>query len=615
MGIAIEHSALPPALLSAAIDQFADGIVILDAQDKISLVNQAAERMLGWIQPELFGKSLEDLMHANQGKRQLMRHIHAEEPSIDVEAVIQKRDGMVLPVNFTVAPFKSQGQLEGTMITFRESIKTTSMQHVINAKYFYESNTMGVILCDMYGQISDVNETFLNMVGYTREEFKTRQVTWKTLTPLEYTDLDEIALNQLRENKICTPFEKQYIHKDGSRVDVLVGMAKEEGTEDAYIVFVTDITSRKRTERTLVEDEKLFRAMAEASTVLIWLIDPDNNLVYVNRTQLEFIGSTFEEVIEKGWAPYVHPDDLPNSIALLEQAIKSRSNFQFENRSLHADGAYRWLLASGGPVITADGEFMGYVGTAVDIHDLKVAKEELATYAQKLERSNKELEHFATIASHDLQEPLRKVMIFSEHLKTITKNVLNAEAQDDLERMQRATHRMQRMISDLLDLSRVTRRGQPFKSTNLNLVCREVLADLSYKIKETQARIEVSKLPMIDADASQVHQMLFQLIDNSLKFCRKDVPLVIKIESKLLNSKHYQLVIEDNGQGFKEEYAAKIFDTFIRLHHEVDSLGTGIGLSIVHKIVERHGGTITARGELGKGAIFTICLPVKQLAD
>jgi light-regulated signal transduction histidine kinase (bacteriophytochrome) len=229
-----------------------------------------------------------------------------------------------------------------------------------------------------------------------------------------------------------------------------------------------------------------------------------------------------------------------------------------------------------------------------------------------LERSNKELEQFAFVASHDLQEPLRKVMVFSEHLKSLAQHSLEPEALDDLERLQRSTQRMQCLIDDLLNLSRVTRHGQPFQAVDLSHVLRDVLADLSYKIKELDARIEaVADLPVLEADSRQMHQMLFQLVDNALKFHRKGITPVVKVDAEVLDGQ-LVLTVSDNGVGIKKEYLDKIFDTFVRLHHGKELDGTGIGLSLVHKIVERHNGTVAVESTMDEGTRLRITLPLRQ---
>jgi PAS domain S-box-containing protein len=240
---------------------------------------------------------------------------------------------------------------------------------------------------------------------------------------------------------------------------------------------------------------------------------------------------------------------------------------------------------------------------------------------QELSRSNEELQQFAFIASHDLQEPLRKIKTFSERLVTTCGDSLTEQGQDYLERMQSAVFRMQTLIEDLLTLSRVTTRAQPFALVNLAHITQEVLSDLEVRIQQTGASVEVGYLPKIKADPIQMRQLIQNLIGNALKFQRPQVPPIVKIYGQYLNnqseqfaasSEFCQIIIEDNGIGFEQKYCDRIFNIFQRLHGRREYEGTGIGLAICRKIVERHHGNITAQSQLGAGAKFSVILPINS---
>ncbi|MDY6899253.1 MAG: PAS domain-containing protein [Cyanobacteriota bacterium] len=232
---------------------------------------------------------------------------------------------------------------------------------------------------------------------------------------------------------------------------------------------------------------------------------------------------------------------------------------------------------------------------------------------EELARSNEELQQFAFVASHDLQEPLRKITAFGDRLKATCQDALTDKGHDYLHRMQNAAERMQVLIEDLLTLSRITTRAQPFVDVNLLRVTQEVLSDLEIRIAQTGARIEIGELPIIKADPLQMRQLLQNLISNALKFHSEKEQLLIKIYSRKvtnqqLSSEFYQIIVEDNGIGFDEKYLDRIFNVFQRLHGRTEYEGTGMGLAICRKIVERHQGSITAESQPGKGArfIFTI---------
>lgn len=259
-----------------------------------------------------------------------------------------------------------------------------------------------------------------------------------------------------------------------------------------------------------------------------------------------------------------------------------------------------------------------------ELEERQRRENELKRQQQLLVQSNADLQQFASVASHDLQEPLRKIQVFGNRLKEKFSEVLGAQGRDYIERMQNAVARMQNLIDDLLIFARITTRAQPFVATDLQQVVQEVLSDLEVRLQQTQGRVEVGKLPTIDADPVQMRQLLQNLIGNALKFHRSQVPPVVKVYSQLLNSQLQplgdnsdsvaacQIVVEDNGIGFEPKHQERIFQAFQRLHGRSEYEGTGMGLAICRKIATRHGGSIQATSIPGQGATFTVTLPVQH---
>jgi signal transduction histidine kinase len=258
-----------------------------------------------------------------------------------------------------------------------------------------------------------------------------------------------------------------------------------------------------------------------------------------------------------------------------------------------------------------------------------------------LQRNNQELQEFAYVASHDLQEPLRKIQAFGNLLEEEYGEALG-DGKAYLDRMRNAAGRMRVLIDDLLTFSRVTTKAQPFSEVDLNIVAREVVDDLEVQIRATHGAVEVGELPTIAADALQMRQMLQNLIGNALKFYRQDVPPTVRISAEVFNASgslqdnhpeaeqsenaeneadrdatktYCRLFVEDNGIGFDEKYLDRIFTVFQRLHGKSEYEGTGIGLAVVRKIVERHGGTITAYSTPGQGSTFIVTLPVNVASE
>lgn len=234
----------------------------------------------------------------------------------------------------------------------------------------------------------------------------------------------------------------------------------------------------------------------------------------------------------------------------------------------------------------------------------------LENMTHELQRSNQALEEFAYVASHDLQEPLRKVRTFGDRLLERYSDVLDERGRDYLTRMQNGAGRMQTLIDDLLSYSRITTKAQPHGPVDLNEIVSNVLSDLEVRIEALQAQVQVGPLATIQADALQMRQLLQNLIGNALKFHRPDAPPVVCIAGAWRSDgAYYELTVADDGIGFDMQYAERIFQVFQRLHGRGEYAGTGVGLAICRKIVERHGGSISAASKPGAGAVFTVCLP------
>jgi two-component system sensor kinase FixL len=272
--------------------------------------------------------------------------------------------------------------------------------------------------------------------------------------------------------------------------------------------------------------------------------------------------------------------------------------------------------------IRENGRDVGAVLIFWDISERKRAEATLAHRAAELARSNAELEQFAFVASHDLQEPLRKIQAFGDRLKIKCEAAQLGDARDYLERMQSAAARMQQLINDLLAFSRVYQSAEPFILVDLDAVVRGVLGDLEVRIEQTRARIETEPLPTIDADPTQMRQLIQNLLSNALKFQPANQIPEIKLTARIFKTEedlateipagteYCELVVQDNGIGFEEVYAEKIFAVFQRLHGRSEYEGTGVGLAVCRRITDRHGGAITVRSTPGQGSAFTVTLPV-----
>lgn len=333
----------------------------------------------------------------------------------------------------------------------------------------------------------------------------------------------------------------------------------------------------------------------------------------------------------ENYLAYVHPDDKDLVNKTVQDASQNHQPFHFYHRIVRLDGTIRILHGRGEVYLDKNRQPLSMAGTAQDVTELKQAEDEirkitdeLIRYNKELEQTNKELESFTFVASHDLQEPIRKIKIFLSLIIEKEKEILSETSKDYMERTIRAAAQMQTLINDLLLYSRTTSSPEHFKKTDLNIILHNVMHELKEMIDEKQASVEADHLPGLNVIPFQVHQFFTNMLSNSLKFSAEGIEPVIKINAGIAdqssvellngyaNKKYHRITITDNGIGFDSKYNEKIFDLFQRLHNRNKYRGTGIGLSICKKIIENHDGFITARGEPGKGAVFTIYLPDRE---
>ncbi len=368
------------------------------------------------------------------------------------------------------------------------------------------SGLLGVLYWDDRGRITDANDTFLGMIGYSREQLEGNAIEWAALTPAEYAPLDEQAGRELQAAGVSGLYEKEIIRKDGVRVPLLVGAAMLDETRRDGMAFTLDITRQKRFE-----------------------------------TELRAFNESLEERIEE--------------------------------RTVEIERVNRELMLR-----------------------------------------NRELQDFAYVASHDLQEPLRKIQAFSGIIGAEYRHALDDEALHYLERIQDAASRMTSLIRDLLAFSRVATRGEAFVRIDLKQIVQDVLSDLEVRIQDTGADIEVHPLPEIEADPTQMQQLFQNLIANALKFHRPEAAphIVVSAPTPSDATDFVRIIVRDNGIGFDEKYLDRIFSPFQRLHGRGEYEGTGMGLAICRRIVERHHGRIGATSAPGSGSTFIVELPVRN---
>jgi PAS domain S-box-containing protein len=356
----------------------------------------------------------------------------------------------------------------------------------------------------------------------------------------------------------------------------------------------------------LRESEERFRVALERTGVFAFSQDTNLCYTWVHNPAPELNGIA---MIGKTDQDFLSPLDAEPIMALKRQVIETGKKAREEVQlTLNGNKYYYDMVVE--PAFNSGGQIIGLLGSLLSITERKRAEEAIKEYALKLEHSNRDLEDFAFIASHDLQEPLRKVRAFGERLQSQYAHEIQPEARDYLERMINASERMRVMVEELLAYSRVSTKAQPFTEVDLEALALEVLSDLETRIEITQGKVEISNLPRVKADRQQMRHLLLNLVGNALKFHRPNQPPRVRLSGQMVNSTTAEIYIEDNGIGFDVQYLDRIFQPFQRLHGRSQFDGSGMGLAICRKIVERHGGAITAESEPGQGSRFILTLPL-----
>ncbi|PZD74990.1 Phytochrome-like protein cph1 [Acaryochloris thomasi RCC1774] len=501
------------------------------------------------------------------------------------------------------------------------------------------------------------NQTLTNALGYTKTEILDRRI-FDVYHPACLPDV-EVAFQQFVQTGRVQDAQLQLQRKDGSQMDVSLNVhairdqqgqvvqsrsswrditvrkqlerqlqqAKEdlenrvkERTQElltANQLLQQEVQDRRQAEASLKQSQEQLELALEASGAAWWNWDIETGALNLSPQYFTMLGYTDQQ--GKGnyltWENLVHPDDLPWVQNILAAHLKDASTpYAFDYRMLTESGAWKWI-ANLGKVVERDGQNQPsrMAGVHLDISDRKAVEEELHQLNHELSRSNQELGQFAYVASHDLQEPLRKIKSFTELLFKRYPGEGDEKAERYMNHIMDGTSRMQVLIRDLLTYSRVGRAELNVQPTDLNTILADIQSDLTHIITERQVQIESQPLPTLPADPSQMRQLFQNLVSNAIKYCQAEIP---KIQIRAVQSDAiWTFSVQDNGIGIAPEYADRIFIIFQRLHNREAYSGTGIGLAVCKKIIERHGGKIWLSESSEPGATFMFTLSTQRKLD
>jgi PAS domain S-box-containing protein len=635
-------------ILRSILDSISDGVVVANEKGKFLFINPAAEEYLGvnradqvtdsWTKRS--GLFLPDRttpypLH----QLPLMRSIQGEAVDGDEIFVRHPRAPSGLWVSANARPLKDdQGKAQGGVVVFRDITAQKQVEEKLRQseerfRLLVEGvKEYAIFWLSPEGRVVSWNSSAERIKGYRAEEILGKHFAC-------FYPPDEIAAGQPERNLRQAVAEGRVedegwrVRRDGSRfwADVIItAVYDESGQLRGFAKVTRDITERKRAEEALREGQRLSQSIIDTAHEAFVAIDARGLVIDWNHQAEQTFGWSHEEALGRPVAELLIPP---------------------EHREAHRRGIERFLATGEGPVLNkrieltavhrqghrfaveltiaplALGQEYRFNAFIHDISERKQSEEKLRTFAAQLERSNRDLQDFASVASHDLQEPLRKIQAFGDRLQSRCTEALDEQGRDYLQRMLGAAGRMQNLINDLLAYSRVASKAQPFHKVDLAQVAREVVSDLEARLAQTGGRVEVGELPTIEADPVQMRQLMQNLIGNALKFHQLNVAPVIRLEGQLLAGPRWstdgnggppafcEIRVCDNGIGFEEKYRDRLFHVFQRLHGRGEYEGTGMGLAICRRIVERHGGGITAQSTPGQGSTFIVTLPLAQVAQ
>ena len=486
----------------------------------------------------------------------------------------------------------------------------------------FDMSRDGIVFVDLDGHIEEMNQAYLDLVGYGRDEITTH--TYQDLTPEKWRAIEaEIIETQVMPRGFSDEYEKEYVRKDGSIAPIslrTILVRDLEGRPIRFMGIVRDITELKEKEEALKASERRYRSLFDLSHDGVVFVGLDGPVEEANPAYLDMLGYQLDELVGMTYQQLTPPRWAAMEADIVAEQLLSRGyTDEYEKEYIRKGGSVFPVAVRAILVRDETGAPVRIMGIVRDITEQKQAKEALERHARDLARSNEELEQFAYVASHDLQEPLRKIRAFGALLADEKRESLDDEGQQYIDFMTDAAARMQTLVSDLLALSRVTTAAHPFEDLSLAEVFDTVLSDLSVRLEEAGGQVEVSATPTIEADRTQMEQLFRNLIGNALKFCRPGVPPQVTVEVAAqaqpidaVPGPAHAIVVTDNGIGFESSQGSKLFQPFKRLHARHQYEGAGIGLAICEKIVLRHHGRITASGTPGAGATFTVTLPRRQ---
>jgi len=599
-----------------------DAMLVVDHKGKIVLLNAQAEMRFGYRRRQLIGREVTDIIPSGFAERLIADGTRttaealAQQIGTGIELIACRKDGTEFPIEIMLSPMEGPNGILVTAAIRDISVRKRAEEHLARTERRYrgllEAAPDAMVVVDERGRIVLLNLQAESQFGYFRDELIGRKVT--DIIPVGFAerliaDGTRTAAEALAQ-QIGTGIELIARRKDGSEFPIEIMLSPMESTEGILVTAaIRDISVRKRAEEQLARTERRYRGLLEAAPDAMVVVDQDGRIVLVNvqaeKTfayyRDELIGQPVTNIIPVGFAERLIADGLRSP----EDALAQQIGTGIELVARCKNGTEFPIEIMLSPLESAEGTLV--TAAIRDIAVRKRAEAHLLEKMAELHRSNEELGQFAYIASHDLQEPLRMVASYTQLLAKRYKGRLDADADEFIAFAVDGANRMQRLIQDLLAFSRVGTAGAELGPVSSEHALGEALRNLNGIIGERGAVISSDPLPEVHADESQLAQMFQNLIGNAIKYQGKKVPK-IHVSAARSDDDIWLFSVKDNGIGIEKKYFERIFGMFQRLHGRDEFSGTGIGLAICKKIIERHGGSISVSSRPSHGSTFTFSL-------
>lgn len=612
----VEAAVREMAWAAMVLEHSADAIISLDADLVVRRWNPAAERLFGYSAAEIIGRSASVLAPAaERAGQQQARNRAVAGQAHTYDAVRLHKDGSELPVSITLVPeFDEQGHVPTATLFVRDTrhhqrALANSAAAAEMMRRHYEHTPLMLHVIDASHRLVMVSNRWLDALGYQRDEVIGRP-SLDFLSPASREKAMRQGLPTIRDTGRVDDIELQFVTRDGRVRDVLLSAIADIGPDpQAHLIVagLQDVTERKLQEAARRESEDLLERTGQVAGVGGWSLDVASGRIrWSSETRrIHGVDAGYEPRLENAIEFYT-PESRPLIQAAVQTGMATGAPWDLELQLLRMDGRQIWVRAVGA-VEFEDGQPVRLVGALQDITERRLLDQRLTDKRLALARSNDELERFAYVASHDLQEPLRMVTSYGQLLARRHADGLSAEGREFLHYMVDGGQRAQALIRDLLSLARLGSEGRAPVPVALEQVLADVLQPLRLKRQETGAHITHDALPVVTADPVQMRQLLGNLVGNALKFTGARPPLIHLGAQR--EPGHWRISVQDNGIGIEPKFFGRIFVLFQRLHLRSEHEGTGIGLALCKKIVERHGGNIGVQSAPGEGATFWFTLP------